>query len=71
MEKLNLTSIDGLFVSYDLVDIKSVKHGKAGKFYEKSDCEGNGIKLSDSIMIISFKNGNKTSFGDNWTATFK
>lgn len=71
MEKLNLSSVDGLFVSYDLADIKSIKHGKAGKFYDKAECEDNGIKVTDSIMIVSFKNGSKSSFGDNWIATFK
>jgi hypothetical protein len=70
MTKLNLRSVDGLFVSYDLATIKNIKHGKAGKFYDKSDCESNGLKVSDSIMIISFKNGSKTSFGNNWIVTF-
>lgn len=70
MAKLNLRSLEGFFVSYDLANISSIKHGKAGKFYDKEECESNGIKLSDSIIIISFKNGDKTSFGDNWIATF-
>lgn len=70
MTKLNLNSIDGLFVSYDLADIKNIKHGKAGKFYDKSECESNGLKVSDSIIVISFKDGNTTSFGNNWVATF-
>jgi hypothetical protein len=70
MTKLNLSSSEGFFVSYDLADIKNIKHGKAGKFYDKSECESNGLKVSDSIIIISFKNGDKTSFGDNWIATF-
>lgn len=70
MEKLNLSSVEGFFVSYDLSNIANIKHGKAGKFYDKAECEANGIKLSDSIIIITFKDGNKSSFGDNWIATY-
>lgn len=70
MKKLNLNSIDGLFVSYDLADIKNIRHGKAKKFYDRVDCEDNGIKVTDSILIISFKNGTTSSFGDNWVVTF-
>lgn len=71
MTKLNLTSIDGLFVSYDLDNIRDIRHGKAKQFYNKVDCESNGIKVTDSIMVIRFIDGNKTSFGDNWIATFQ
>ena len=70
MTKLNLTSADGMFVSYDLATIKNIKNGKAKKFYSKEDCEGNGIKLSDSVIKITFKDGNTASFGDNWSITF-
>lgn len=70
MTKLNLTSKDGLFVSYDLVNIREVRHGKAKGFYDKEDCENNGIKVTDSIIVIKFRDGNTTSFGDNWVATF-
>lgn len=70
MTKLNLRSLEGFSVSYDLANIANIKHGKAGKFYEKSECEDNGIKLSDSIVIINFKNGTTSSFGDNWVVTF-
>lgn len=71
MTKLNLSSLEGFFVSYDLANIANIKHGKAGKFYDKAECEDNGIKVTDSIMIICFKNGSKSSFGNNWIATFK
>ena len=70
MTKLNLNSVEGFFVSYDLSTIKDVKHGKAKKFYDKADCEGNGVKLSDSMIVINFKDGGVASFGDNWFITF-
>ena len=70
MTKLNLRSLEGFSVSYDLATIKNIKHGKAGKFYEKSECEDNGIKVTDSIMIINFNNGSTSSFGNNWVVTF-
>ncbi len=71
MTKLNLRSIEGFFVSYDLSTIKEIRHGRAKEFYDKADCESNGIKLSDSVVIIVFKDGNKASFGNNWIVTFK
>ena len=71
MTKLNLTSVDGLFISYDLSTIKDIKHGKAKRFHNKVDCEDNGIKVTDSIMVIRFIDGHTTSYGDNWVATFK
>ena len=55
MIKLNLTSVDGLFVSYDLATIKNIRHGKAKDFYTKADCEDN-IQLR-TIIIINFNNG--------------
>ena len=70
MTRLNLSSVEGLLVSYDLQAIKNVEHGKAKKFYTKADCEGNGVKLSDSMIVINFKDGSTASFGDNWFITF-
>lgn len=70
MTKLNLRSLEGFSVSYELCKIANIKHGKAGKFYDKLECEDNGIKLSDSILIINFKNGTTSSFGNNWIVTF-
>lgn len=70
MTKLNLTSKDGFFVSYDLSTIKTIKIGKAKSFYDKKDCEDNGVKLSDAIIIINFKNGYTSSFADSWVVTF-
>lgn len=70
MTRLNLSSVEGLFVSYDLQAIKNVEHGKAKKFYTKADCEGNGVKLSDSMIVINFKDGSVASFCDNWFITF-
>ena len=70
MTRLNLSSVEGLFASYDLQAIKNVEHGKAKKLYTKADCEGNGVKLSDSMIVINFKGGSTASFGDNWFITF-
>ena len=70
MTKLNLTSKDGLFVCYDLANIKSIRHGKAKIFHNKKDCDGNGIKVSDSVLVINFNDGKCSTFGDNWTVSF-
>lgn len=70
MTKLNLSSIEGFFVSYDLSNIANIKHGKAGKFYDKAGCEDNGIKVTDSVIVIRFIDGHTTIYGDNWIATF-
>lgn len=70
MKKLNLTSLENFFVSYDLSDIKSIKHCKASDIYSKNDCEGNGVLLSDSIIVLKFNDGHTASFGSNWTITF-
>ena len=70
MTKLNLTSFDGLFVSYDFETIKELRHGKARDFFTKDECEDNGVKLTDSILIIKFKNGSSSFFANNWAATF-
>lgn len=70
MKQLHLTSRDGFFVSYDLSTIKTVKTGKAKSFYDKKECEENGIKVSDAVIIINFKNGTTSSFSDSWTMTF-
>jgi hypothetical protein len=70
MTKLNLSSIDGAFVSYDLATIKNIKHGKAKDFYTKADCENNNIRVTDSIITINFNNGSTSSFGNNWVVTF-
>ena len=70
MTKLNLSSVDGLFVSYDLSTIKNIRCGKAKDFYTKSDCEDNNIRVTDAIIKINFKNGSTSSFGNNWVATF-
>jgi hypothetical protein len=70
MTKLNLSSVDGLFVSYDLSNIREIRNGKAKDFYSKADCEDNGIKVNDSIIVIRFNDGNKTSFASKWTVTF-
>ena len=70
MTKLNLTSKDDLFVCYDLANIKSIRHGKAKIFHDKKDCEGNGIRVSDSVLVINFNDGKCSTFGDNWTVSF-
>lgn len=71
MKKLNLTSLENFFVSYDLSDIKNIKHCKASDIYSKNDCEGNGVLLSDSIIVLKFNDGHTASFGSNWTITFE
>lgn len=70
MTKLNLTSVDGLFVSYDLATIKNIRYGKAKSFYDKEDCEDNNIRITDAIIVINFNNGSTSSFGNNWVVTF-
>lgn len=70
MTKLNLTSVHGFFVSYDLDTIRDIIYGKAKSFYNKTDVEENGFKLNDAVIVIRFKGGDTASFGDNWTVTF-
>ena len=69
-KKLNLTSLENFFVSYDLSDIKNIKHCKASEIYSKKECEGNGVLFSDSIIVLKFNDGHTTSFGSNWIMTF-
>ncbi|HHX38036.1 MAG TPA: hypothetical protein GX717_08660 [Clostridiaceae bacterium] len=70
MTRLLLNSIEGFSVSYELSNIKNIEHGKAKKFYDKSDCERNGLKLSDSVIKINFISGDTASFCDNWRISF-
>lgn len=71
MKKLNLTSLENFFVSYDLSDIKNIKHCKASDIYSTDDYERNGVLLSDSIVVLKFNDGHTASFGSNWTITFE
>ena len=70
MKVLNLTSLEGFYCSFDLSDIKNIKHCKARQMFSKEDCQGNGVLLSDSIIVITFKDGHIASFGSNWIITF-
>ena len=70
MKNLNLTSVDGLFVTYDLATIKNVRYGKAKDFYTKADCEDNNVRLTDAIITINFNNGSTSSFASNWVVNF-
>lgn len=70
MKNLNLYTNDGLQVSYNLIDIKHIKYGKAKDFYQIDEIINNGLKPSDPMIIISFKNGTTASFGDNWAIDF-
>lgn len=70
MKNLNLSSKDGLFMSFDLSNIREIRSGRAKDFYSKSDCESNGVKLNDSIIVIKFNDGNVSGFGNNWIVTF-
>lgn len=70
MKHLNLTNIHGLFVCYDLDTIKNIKNGQAKDFYSKKDIEENNLRVLDSIIVITFKNGQTSSFSDSWTVTF-
>ena len=67
---LNLTSLEGFYCSFDLCDIKNIKHCKASDIYSKNDCESNGVLLSDSIIVLKFNDGHTASFGSNWVITF-
>ena len=70
MKKLNLTSLEGFYCSFDLSDIKNIKHCKAKDLYSKEDCQNNGVLLTDSIICLKFSDGHTASFGSNWIVTF-
>ena len=70
MKNLNLTNVNGFFVSFDLADIKFIKYGKAREFYSKQDLDSNCIGLSEAVIMIYFKDGNTASFANDWVVTF-
>lgn len=71
MNRLILTSKDGFSVSYELSRIKYIKHDKVKNLYDYADCQGNGLKASDSIIQITFIDESASSFGNNWVMTFE
>lgn len=68
--KITLQHEDGLKVYYDTDRIAYIRHDKASNLYNKSDLAGNGIKATESVLVINFKNGECATFGDDWSIIF-
>lgn len=71
MKKILLTDKNGYASTYKLDEIDRILHGKAKDFYDKSDLDGNGIKVNDSIIYIMFKDNSTASFPSDWFVTFE
>lgn len=71
MKKILLTDKNGYAATYKLDEIDRILHGKAKDFYDKSDLDGNGIKVNDSIIYIMFKDNSAASFPSDWFVTFE
>lgn len=69
MTNLNLFHKDGFNVSYALADIEQIIFGKVEDL-EAESYKGNGFIEGDPVIQITFKDGNKSTFGDDWTIAF-
>lgn len=47
---------------YDIDSIVTIRTGKARRLLEKSDLEGNGVPINETVTIVSFCSGQTATF---------
>lgn len=72
MKTMKITSREtAKSVTYDIDEIKDIKHGQMKDFYSYPDIYGNNYKPQDSCIKIDFKDTTTATFGKDWVITFE
>lgn len=68
MNSLKLVSLDGVSVSYEVLDIALIEFKSAGcHCFDMFELDANDLFPDDYLMVIKFKDGSVSSFDvSNW-----